>query len=145
MFPIGSSIYSTKIMIHSEILATFCGSLYDEGELINPETNLEEFLGPNWETVLHFWKYIGSLSDDQLNVVSARYDELPYYEGFTNVINLALEVSDYSNEAAETAYENIQEFGADYVAEYATYELICMHLLLEQGKKLLYVPLFDGL
>jgi len=138
-------------MIYSEILATFWGSLYGEVELINPETNPEEYLGPNWETVLHFWKYIGSLNDEQMDVVSARYfeldesDEIDVPTHDTAIFSLSSEVCDYNEEAADSAYDNTMGMGSDSAARYATFELICMHLLLGQGNKLLYVPLFDGL
>jgi len=134
-------------MIHSEIQKEFCYSISDDGEL----KNLEECLGPNWETVLHFWKYIGSLNDEQLDVVSARYfeldesDEKDVSTHDTDLFSLSSEVCDYNEEAANSAYETIMGEGSDTAAECATCELICMHLLLERGKKLLYVPLFDGL
>jgi hypothetical protein len=134
-------------MIHSEIQEEFCRAISDDGELSTPE----EYLGPNWETVLHFWKYIGSLSEEQLDVVSARYyeldesDEIDVFTHDSDIFFLSSEVCDYSEEAADSAFDIIRGMRSDSVAEYATYELICMHLLLEQGKKLLYVPLFGNL
>jgi hypothetical protein len=44
-------------------------------ELNNPEvlTNPEPFLGPNWETVLRFWLYYDSLTDEQKDELRCRY------------------------------------------------------------------------
>ena len=129
-------------MIYSEIQEEFCYIISDDGELSTPE----EYLGPNWETVLHFWKYIGSLIRDQLDVVSSRFFELPENDDYKDEIaELCRNVCDYSDEAGEAAWRRIRHLSGDQAAEYATLELICMHILLEKGKKLVFVPLFDEL
>jgi len=39
-------------------------------------TNPQDFLGPNYETVLNFWKWIDSLSVEQWKVVADHYHNL---------------------------------------------------------------------
>ena len=111
--------------------------------LNNPEalTNPENFLGPNYETVLNFWKWIDSLSVEQWDVVADRYrnlDPAAWYAARSAAWYAA-------RDAAWYAAGNAAGYAAGYAAWYATYELIGMHILLEQGKKLTFVPLFDGL
>ena len=113
-------------------------------ELQNPEalTNPQDFLGPNYETVLNFWWTMDSLTETQWNEVARRYRAL--------------------NQAAWYAAESAAWYAAWYAASYAavyadwsaawsagsaagdaTYELIGMHKLFEQGKSLTFVPMFD--
>jgi len=142
MFPTGSSISLNKIMIHSEIQEEFCYIISDDVALSAPE----EYLGPNWETVLHFWRYIGSLKNDQLDIVSSRFFELPENDDYkVEIEELCRNVCDYCEEAGEAAWRRIRHLCGDLAAEWATLELICMHILLEKGKKLVFVPLFDEL
>jgi len=111
--------------------------------LNNPEalTNPENFLGPNYETVLNFWRWIDSLSVEQWKVVNDHYRNLDYAAWIA-----AWDAAWY---AAESAARNAAVYAAGYAAGdaagAATCELIGMHLLLEQGKKLIFVPLFDSL
>ena len=62
-----------------------------------------------------------SLSEDQWKVVHDRYRNL----------------DSVARVAASSA--------AGSAAGSATYELIGMHILLEQGKKLTFIPMFDGI
>jgi hypothetical protein len=110
-------------------------------ELNNPEvlTNPEPFLGPNWETVLRWWLYYESLTDEQKEELYRRYFAID---------------DDTRNHAWDLAHDaTIEVIGKDngwavlWVAPYSpiTYELIAMHLLFERGHSLTIVPLIKDL
>jgi hypothetical protein len=50
-----------------------------------------EILGPNWQTVLHFWKYADSLSEAQWETVGKRYEVVnptrDYYDLIEKLLN----------------------------------------------------------
>jgi hypothetical protein len=124
-------------------------------ELQNPEalTNPQDFLGPNYETVLNFWWTIDSLTETQWNEVARRYRALDLAArsaawsaarsaarnaaGYT-ARNAAWDAAWYASRAAAVS-------AARYAAGSATYELMGMHTLLNDGKDLLFVPLFGDL
>ena len=62
--------------------------------LKNPEvlTNPEPFLGPNWETVLRFWLYWESLTDEQKRVLQWRGDDNTGDRAWDLAHNAAIEV-----------------------------------------------------
>jgi hypothetical protein len=99
--------------------------------LENPEslTNPQKFLGPNTETVLNFWKWMDSLNEDQWKIVADRYRNLDYA----------------AKDAAWDAVRDAAGYAAKDAAWDATWELMGMHIILEHGKKLTFVPMFDGL
>jgi hypothetical protein len=111
-------------------------------ELKNPEvlTNPEPFLGPNWETVLRWWLYWESLTDEQKDELVRRYCAIDY---------------NTSDRARDLAYVATAEVISDdncwavwIVAPYPealTGELISMHLLFERGHSLTFVPLIKDL
>jgi len=99
------------------------------------------FLGPNYETVLNFWKWLDTLTSEQKGVMHSRN---------------RLSVSDRKKVdtiATESAYSVVGRVFAGEACKaagfgsfgFATYELIGMHLILEKGEKLTFVPMFDGL
>jgi hypothetical protein len=109
--------------------------------LNNPEvlTNPEPFLGPNWETVLRWWLYWESLTDEQQVELWSRY------------IAINGDTRDRARALARNAA--IEVIGADNMlavcgaAPYSaiTMELITMHLLFERGHQLTSVPLIKDL
>jgi len=102
-------------MTYSKAHQNFSNRLNKPEALTNPEN----FLGPNTQRVIEFWHKLDSLTEKQWSEVADRYlCKNPYDRG--------------SSATGAAARE-------------ATYEIIAMHLLLEQGKKLIFVPLFDGL
>jgi hypothetical protein len=110
-------------------------------ELKNPEvlTNPEQFLGPNWETVLRWWLYWESLTVEQWNELYRRYWAIDY-DTYCRAVRLAY----------DDAIEVIGEDNLDtvwYVTSFSeiTYELITMHLLFERGHSLTFVPLIKDL
>jgi hypothetical protein len=112
-------------------------------ELQNPEalTNPQDFLGPNYETVLNFWWTMDSLTETQWNEVARRYRALDSAAG------------DAASSAAGSAAWSAAGYAAGYAAWSAaldaagdaTWELIGMHTLLNDGRDLLFVPLFGDL
>jgi hypothetical protein len=106
--------------------------------LNNPEvlTNPEPFLGPNWETVLRWWLYKESLTDEQKDELVRRYCAIDYNtsdRAMALVYNVAVEVIGKDN-----------RYAVWIVAPFPTtitMELISMHLLFERGYSLTYVPL----
>jgi hypothetical protein len=91
------------------------------------------FLGPNYETVLNYWKFLDKFSPEdfvkRFRSPGARYNEA--------IRILAQEISQFQATAWHSTWEahNI-ELGFSWV----TVELIAMHKILEEGKSLVYVP-----
>jgi hypothetical protein len=110
-------------------------------ELNNPEvlTNPEQFLGPNWETVLRWWLYYESLTLEQWNELWRRWyniDDDTRKRAWNLAEDAAIEVIGSDNWRAvylDTSYSGISG------------ELIAMHLLLERGHSLTFVPLIKDL
>jgi hypothetical protein len=124
-------------------------------ELQNPEalTKPQDFLGPNYETVLNFWWTMDSLTETQWNEVTRRYDALDpaagnaAWDAAGNANrNAAWNAAGYAaRDAARYATGSAAWDAAGYAAGYATWELMGMHTLLNGGKTLLFVPLFENL
>ena len=117
--------------------------------LENPRvlTNPEEFLGPNYETVLNFWLILDELSKDQWKTIDGRY--LDFYKNreseewrkAVNEANKASEETIGENFAGNAAWAAWQVYGFSG-ASYATQELIGMHKLFEQNKPLTFFNMF---
>jgi hypothetical protein len=107
-------------------------------ELNNPEvlTNPEPFLGPNWETVLRWWLYYESLTDEQKDELFRRWVAIDH-DARIRAWNLA------RNAAIEVIGED-NRWVARWVSGYSA-ELIAMHLLFERGHSLTFVPLIKDL
>jgi hypothetical protein len=132
-------------------------------ELQNPEalTNPQDFLGPNYETVLNFWWTIDSLTETQWKEVARRYDALDsaawdaaWYAAGDAAVSAAgyaaydaawYAAGDAAVSAAGDAAVSAARSAAWYAAGDATYELIGMHTLLNDGENLLFVPIFHNL
>jgi hypothetical protein len=111
-------------------------------ELNNPEvlTNPEPFLGPNWETVLRWWLYWESLTDEQQVELDRRWcaiDDDTFNRAWGLARNAAIEV---------IGWDKWREvFMVSPTPEALTCELIAMHLLFERGYQLTFVPLIKDL
>ena len=127
-------------------------------KLQNPEalTNPQDFLGPNYETVLNFWWTMDSLTETQWNEVARRYRALDSAAGdaASSASRAASRAAAgyaawYAGDAAwSAAYDaawSAAWAAAWYAAGDATYELIGMHTLLNDGENLLFVPIFHNL
>jgi hypothetical protein len=111
------------------------------------------FLGQNYKTVLNFWTYLDYFTEEQFVAVTERYFELklnPFVKMDSaenaereaeNVIGADLTSLAYTS--ATYAIDNNAQFVARDIRGVATWELIGMHKLFEQGKSLTFVPLFD--
>jgi hypothetical protein len=124
-------------------------------ELQNPEalTNPQDFLGPNYETVLNFWWTMDSLTETQWNEVARRYralDPAAWDAAGSAAGDAAGYAAGYAAwDAAGSAALDVALDAAGHAAGDAagddTWELIGMHTLLNDGKDLLFVPLFGDL
>ena len=128
-------------MTYSKTHTTFSEKLDDFEVFFDPE----KFLGPNWETVLHFWKWIDTLSSQQWNEVSLRFSNLDHNTQYLSW-RASLEATDkvIGDDNRVCAFRATHKHYSA-AASYATFELISMHLLFEESKTLAFVPLFDGL
>ena len=127
-------------------------------------TNPQKYLGPNWDKVLEFWHKLDSLTEEQWKIVTDRYRNLDYSAkraareaawearcGSTYLVDVASVVTvdaaktAASKGAAGDAAASVVAVDASLAAGYATLELMSMHILLEQDKKLTFVPMFDSL
>jgi hypothetical protein len=109
------------------------------------------YLGPNYKTVLNFWQYTDSLTTEQWKIIESRHIELGYPNWSSNIHRR----SEHWYKVHDSAYETVGDVAGyaavaaagDYypwtAASDATYELIGMHKLFEQGESLTFVPLFD--
>ncbi len=104
-------------------------------------TNPEPFLGPNYKTVLNFWYYLDTLTEEQWEVVNRHFGAIPdeVYEEFRDS---AWEVA---GDIVGETYRFAVYMSTRGYALGAACELIAMHRLLGQGKSLVFVPLFDSL
>jgi hypothetical protein len=128
-------------------------------KLQNPEalTNPQDFLGPNYETVLNFWWTMDSLTETQWNEVARRYRALDSAAGdAASSASRAASRAAAGYAAGYAAYDAAWSAAYDaawsaawaaawYAAGDATYELIGMHTLLNDGENLLFVPIFHNL
>jgi len=120
-------------------------------ELQNPEalTNPQNFLGPNYETVINFWWFMDGLTENQWKEVARRYDALDgaaWSAARAAARSAARSVAGSAAWSAAWYAAGIAARNAAWnAARDATYELMGMHTLLDDGKDLLFVPLFNDL
>jgi hypothetical protein len=90
-----------------------------------------------------------SLTEDNWNEVATRYRALDYAArdaaGYAAWDAARAAARDAAWDAAWSAARDATWGAAWDAARAATYELIGMHTLLNDGKTLMFVPLFDGL
>ncbi len=106
----------------------------------------EEFLGENFEAVLNFWLILDELSEEQINVVKERYDAFhnDNYSEWDEARELATDASIEVVGWGYVYYAGCADYDVTYssAAEYATSELIAMHLILEQKQPLTFFQMF---
>jgi hypothetical protein len=105
----------------------------------------EKYFGPNSEAVINFWLYLDILSKDQLKVVQKRYDALSDEELGIDCVNVYKDpifIIDHYD-AAHSAFSSVS--CVNDAEEYATYELINLQKLLEQGHQPVFFPMFLNL
>jgi hypothetical protein len=137
----------------SEAHQRFSEYLENSDALENPQ----DYLGPNYLTVLNFWLWIDTLFTEQWEEVARRYDAIPSaarvaagYAAGSAARNAAGSASwgaagSAAGDAARVAAWNAARVAAGSASGCATYEIIGSHILIEQEKSLLFVPMFDNL
>jgi hypothetical protein len=126
----------------------------------------ENFLGPNYETVLNFWSWIDTLNVQQIYKLGQRYRSTEDVErewAWNNVRSIADSIVGRANRSATYASTDLTQLFALYGSRYLTsdiqvnyygaktctknaaYELISMHILFKQDHELIFVPLFKDL
>jgi hypothetical protein len=109
-------------------------------------TNPERFLGPNYETVLNFWKYVESLDEDRIKrILNSFYgfrilDRGHKINTLYNKTNRAIHWGCYK---ILNACRGVYDGEFDLVIGRATYELIIMDQLLDEGYKMTFLPMFE--
>lgn len=123
-------------MHYSKAHQHFASDLQKPEALINPQ----DFLGPNYETVLNFWWFIDNPTQKQWKEVNRRY-YAPDHAAKVAASNAAYFAAERAASYAARWITSVAYHGN--AVTYATWELIGMHTLLNDGKNLLFVPLFD--
>ena len=128
-------------MTISKIHQKFAYYLGNPDAIVHPEN----YLGPNWETVINFWKWLDKLPKEQLDVARDRYTEA--YHSSREEWRLAGGTAwNASKDVVGEEISNAAWKATPYfVVGDATNELIAMHDILNQGKTLYFIPMFDGL
>ena len=112
--------------------------------------NPQDYLGPNTSTVFNFWLYLDKLDKEQWRIVGERYNAAldTAWGAARNAAGYAAwdAAKDAAWSARDAAWSARDAAGsAAWSAAWATCELIGSHLILEQGKSLFFVPMFDKL
>lgn len=116
-------------MNYSKIHRRFRYHLPNDNVFVAPE----DFLGPNYETVLNFWCYLESLSREDFN-----HKNLITIPGYTTYLrNEARKIAPHQADAWAATSEALN-IGMDY--GWSTLELIVMHKILGEGKSLHIIP-----
>lgn len=98
----------------------------------------ESYFGPNWATVLNYWAFLDKLSHSQKEKVYTRY---------CKIRNKSDDVFVYYREATgKEKNGNLSQYTEHRLCfAMPVYEIIGMHLLLDNGIPLVYVKMFDDL
>jgi hypothetical protein len=113
-------------------------------------TNPQDFLGPNYETVLNFWWHLEILTKEQLELSDIRYYDyklrLQRYDIIRKYAYNMCE-SNYLDCAIEATREISRGIKRDYcyIAAPVTYELITLQTILDAGEDLIFVPMLSNL
>jgi hypothetical protein len=96
----------------------------------------EQYLGPNYETVLNYWLYLESLPEiTKINYIENSATK-PY--GFNSfIVKEATLLTPYQ---AQAWYATQISLNSGEWYGWATVELICMHRILDEGESLFYLP-----
>jgi hypothetical protein len=107
------------------------------------------YLGPNWEAVINFWLYLDTLTEGRLiDIHDRRFDlhEEELMPAWCKVRDVALSITIYvhiaGDSSSHTVGGNYDVRGVRIAAYLATYELIGLERLLDQGYKPVFFLLF---
>jgi len=111
--------------------------------------NPQNYLGPNYLSVLNFWLWIDTLSSEQWKEVARRYDTIPFAARGAAWV-AAWDAAGYAARvAARDAAWDAAWYAARDAARYATgrttCEIIGSHNLIEKGTPFTFLPLFNDL
>lgn len=119
----------------------------------NEGRDVVDILGPNYETVLNFWHYVETISEEEFGAIEASYventdilynGEVSHKSVLTNFVNSISSISECDIWSTSFVFRSRgTPFCAICAISWATHELIAMHELFNQGYKLLYVPMFQ--
>lgn len=120
--------------------------IFAQYKQLTPENVLaspEQFLGTNYKTILNFWLIIDNLTKEQWIDLDEKKNSLvscvPYLKEAAEI-----EQNAYYLQLASWAVPYRKFSGLDLVVPiYATYEIIAMHQIIEEGKKFYVIPLFE--
>jgi hypothetical protein len=115
--------------------------------------NPQDYLGPNYLSVLNFWLWIDTLSTEQWEEVARRYDAIPdaaRYAAWNAAWSAARDAAwvaawDAAWDAARNAAGSAAGYAAWNAAGWATVEIMGSHNLIEKGTPLTFVPIFNDL
>jgi hypothetical protein len=130
----------------SKIHKKFASYLESQKVLTHPE----KYLGTNWEAIINFWLYLDTLTEDKLKVVRGRYYDLSdevLIIAHVKAWNSVVDIAEHCGIAGRSAYYSVSwaNNAASNAARNATYELIGLQKLLEQGHQPLFFPMFLNL
>jgi hypothetical protein len=104
----------------------------------NPDAieNPEKHFGSNYESVFNFWTFFDTLTQEQKELLRSKDLSTEFYSGkvftaFRSTVGRTAVLSNY--------------LGSHMTGAMVTYEIIGMHILLEQGHSLYFIPLLENL
>jgi PHD/YefM family antitoxin component YafN of YafNO toxin-antitoxin module len=114
-------------------VVTFVGRLKIYGD-VDAETilaDIPDFLGPNHQTVLNFWTYLSH--QNYRSIEEVYYDD---HENFQSIAELRKRIQKITPPQTDWAVWGLNGM----LIPAATYELIAMHEILEEGNRLIFLP-----
>jgi hypothetical protein len=109
------------------------------------QSDFEHHFGPNYETLFNYWSFLDTLSSSEIaglySIYHADYESYKY-----SYVSSSLE--NYASNIIPQQYVvwDCSRLGTFYShLGYAALEIVAMHKLLDEGKKLKVITLFDKL
>jgi len=93
--------------------------------------DIPDFLGPNHQTVLNFWTYLSHQNYRPLEEV--HFDD---HESYQSIFELRKRIHKITPRETDWAVWSLKGM----LIPAATYELIAMHEILEEGNRLIFLP-----
>ena len=132
-------------MNHSKAHRLFQAECYTEDVFFNPE----KYLGQNNAIILDFWRYLETMTREQLEDADARYDFITGNSSNRYHIISGYAVDKLGSVYANAAIEATREISLDikrdfcYIAAPVTYELIALQTIFDNGEELIYLPMLS--
>jgi len=121
---------TARILGISLCYAVFLGVINDRepGSPQDVLTNPEKYLGANYQEVLRFWDHLDTLSSEEIEAAKKTYWDLD-----SEVRHSARRIANLYSVAPASSVPEI---------DFATWELVGYHKLMERGIPLTFIPLF---